>query len=490
MYKIKDKDWKLVPYVPNEHQLHFYKHKLKYPLIIIPKARQLGFSTAEQVWMFDDFLFNRNINCGIIADTKDIAQMIFRDKIRLLWDNLPMELEYQWLKIPFKNHFVINTESAQELSIENTWSRISVWVSYRWWTLQRLHISEFGKICNKYPEKAQEIVTWALQTIATGQQITIESTAMGAEWFFYEFCKRAKDIKDMWREPNPLEYKLLFYPRYEEKWYSIDANVKIPQETIEYFKDLNDKYWIELTQWQRNRYTLKSFELWDNIYREYPSSFDEAFNQSLKWSYYEREITQLRKTNRMWRVQYDPQLQVHTAWDLWWAWWWDDTAIRFFQKYWQEIRMIDFREWNGRWLIEILETIVKSKPYNYWKFIWPHDMRVTEYSTGKDRWSTAKEFWFSFEIVPRNDISEWINAVRQIFSRLWFDEENCSKWISLLSRYTRAWDEKNQVFYDRPLHNWTSHCADALRYLAMYEHLINPQKQEAEIYSPNWWFDD
>lgn len=488
LYRIKDKEWKVVPFIPNEHQLDFYDNKEKHNLIIIPKARQLWFSTAEQVWMFDDFLFNKNRNCWIIADTKDVASTIFRDKIRLLRDYLPDVVEYQWIRLPFKKHFILNTNTSQELSIDNTGSRINVWVSYRGWTLQRLHISEFGKICNKYPEKAQEIVTGALQTVAIGQKITIESTAMGSDWYFFEFCQRAKEIQEKWREPWPLEWKLLFYPRHLEKWYAINSNVMIPQETINYFNELQEKG-IMLSQEQKNRYTLKSFELWDNMFREYPSSFEEAFNQSLKGSYYERELMYTRKSNRICKVPYDHQLQVHTARDLWWAGGWDDTAIRFFQKYWNEIRVIDFREWNGRSLIEILETVIKTKPYQYWKFIWPHDMQVTEYSTGVDRYTTARKFWFTFEIVPRNDISDWINSVRQIFGRLWFDEEKTHKGIQLISKYTRAWDEKNQVYKDKPQHNWTSHAADALRYLAQYENTINQNNTQAEIYSPDWWFD-
>ena len=120
LYKIKDKEGRVVPFIPNEHQMEYYKGK--YSLNIIPKARQLGFSTAIQIDYFDDFLFRRNFNVGIIADTLPIANEIFRDKILIARNNLP-----EWLKGLYK----LQTDRANELIVENTGSRISVGSGYR-----------------------------------------------------------------------------------------------------------------------------------------------------------------------------------------------------------------------------------------------------------------------------------------------------------------------------------------------------------------------
>jgi hypothetical protein len=115
LYKIKDKEGKIVQFLPNEHQLEYYRGK--HGLDIIPKARQLGFSTAIDIDYFDDFLFKRNINVGIIADTLPIANEIFRDKILVAWNNLPERL---------KGYYKLKTDRANELRIENTGSRFSV----------------------------------------------------------------------------------------------------------------------------------------------------------------------------------------------------------------------------------------------------------------------------------------------------------------------------------------------------------------------------
>lgn len=120
LYKIKNKRGEIIPFKPNEIQEEYYREK--HNLNIIPKARQLGFSTAIDIDYFDDFLFRRNYNVGIIADTLAVADEIFRDKILVAWNNLP-----EWLK----GYYKLKTDKTNELSIENTGSRISVGNSYR-----------------------------------------------------------------------------------------------------------------------------------------------------------------------------------------------------------------------------------------------------------------------------------------------------------------------------------------------------------------------
>ena len=115
-------------------------------------------------------------------------------------------------------------------------------------------------------------------------------------------------------------------------------------------------------------------------------------------------------------------------------------------------------------MLEILDTIIKPKWYNYWKFYGPHDMKVVEYSTWDSRRETAHKYWFSFEILQIISIDEGINTVRQLFSSMRFNEEKCAHWLNMLSTYRRARDETNWIFKDSPAKNGTQHCADAMRY--------------------------
>jgi hypothetical protein len=131
---------------------------------LILKARQLGFTTFIQLFMLDACLFNSNIRAGTIAHRLDDARTIFRDKVKFPYDNLPDML---------KAARPIVRDSADELVFGNN-SSIRVSTSMRSGTLQYLHISEYGQVCARYPDKAREIRTGALNAVQAG-----ESTAEG-----------------------------------------------------------------------------------------------------------------------------------------------------------------------------------------------------------------------------------------------------------------------------------------------------------------------
>ena len=138
-------------------------------LNLILKARQIGFTTFIQIYMLD-------VCAGVIAHTQSDAEAIFRDKIKYPYDSLPQAI---------KTACPIMRDNTTTLELGNN-SSLRVGTSLRGGTLQYLHISEFGKICAKYPEKAREIVTGALNTIEAGQMAWIESTAEGQEGRFHE----------------------------------------------------------------------------------------------------------------------------------------------------------------------------------------------------------------------------------------------------------------------------------------------------------------
>ncbi len=91
LYKIKDKNWKVIDFIPNKYQLHLINN-LHYKNLIL-KARQLGFSTMIQILMLDQALFRNNIACWVIAQGLKEAKSIFDNKIKFAYDNLP-----DWLR--------------------------------------------------------------------------------------------------------------------------------------------------------------------------------------------------------------------------------------------------------------------------------------------------------------------------------------------------------------------------------------------------------
>lgn len=188
LYKIMikgdgDDDAYSVPFKPNRAQKRFLK-RLWHRNIIL-KARQLGFTTLIAILWLDHALFNADQRCGIIAQDREAAEVIFRDKVRYAYNNLPDEI---------RERFPLKRDSATELLFAHNNSSVRVATSMRSGTIHRLHISEFGKICAKYPEKAKEVMTGSIPAVPTNGILVIESTAEGANGEFYELSSRAETL--------------------------------------------------------------------------------------------------------------------------------------------------------------------------------------------------------------------------------------------------------------------------------------------------------
>src|SRR5690606_34958949 len=171
---------------------------------------------------------------GVIAHKLDDAKVIFRDKVKFPYDNLDDALKAQ-----------VHTkqDSADTLTLANN-SSIRVSTSMRSGTLQYLHISEFGKICSQFPEKAREIVTGALAAVHRDQFVVIESTAEGQEGRFYQMVQEARSLAASGADLTELDYKFHFFPWYEDRRYRIDAVPLIPREDEEYFCKLETEVGI------------------------------------------------------------------------------------------------------------------------------------------------------------------------------------------------------------------------------------------------------
>jgi phage terminase large subunit len=70
-------------------------------------------------------------------------------------------------------------------------------------------------------------------------------------------------------------------------------------------------------------------------------------------------------------------------------------------------------------------------------------------------------------LAPMHRIEDGINGARVFIPKCWFDAEKCARGVDALKLYRSDYDEKLRVFRPGPLHDWTSHAADAFRYLAM-----------------------
>ncbi|PTT55566.1 terminase, partial [Aeromonas sp. HMWF015] len=149
LYKIENEQGQLVRFRLRPAQELLFK--TMWWLNIVLKARQIGFSTAIDIYLLDEALFNKNIKCGIIAQDLAAAGEIYRTKIEVPFDNLP-----SWLKAQFPVVARRGGANGGHILFRHG-SSIQVATSFRSGTVQRLHVSEHGKICAKYPEKAKEV---------------------------------------------------------------------------------------------------------------------------------------------------------------------------------------------------------------------------------------------------------------------------------------------------------------------------------------------
>ena len=195
------------------------------------------------------------------------------------------------------------------------------------------------------------------------------------------------------------------------------------------------------------------------IQQEFYCSFDAA----LKGSYYGMLLNELENNGRIGSVPYDPASLVTTAWDLGVG---DSTAIWFFQTNGAEVFIIDYYEASGVGLDHYVK-VLKDKPYVYTDDnIFPHDIGVHELSSGKSRLDLLAGLGVRGHVLPRAGVESGIAAVRLLLPRCRFDKEKCAKGLEALRQYQRAWDDQRKDFQPKPLHDWTSHAADAFRYLA------------------------
>ena len=194
----------------------------------------------------------------------------------------------------------------------------------------------------------------------------------------------------------------------------------------------------------------------------YEQEFEVSFNAAITGSYYGTIIEDLEKENRIGDVPYDDNLDVETWWDLGLN---DSTSIWFVQKYKGEIRLIDYYE-NSGFGLDHYADVLKNKPYSedYSKHIAPHDIKVRELGNfGKSRLDSALELGIAFEVAPKISVEDGIEAVRKSLSNCWFDKSKCGNAIEYLKAYQKRYDDKNQTFRNKPLHNFASHCADSFR---------------------------
>lgn len=461
IYTIVNKYGDLVRYRMNLAQHKVHAASLRHPRLIILKSRQQGISTHWLVDFFDDCVCYHNFSIGLMAQGLDESETLL-ERIITLWD---------WLDQDIKDHLgvTIKVNNSKEFSLSNK-SKIFVRTSFRSTTLQRLHISEMGKIANKNPDKAKETKTGTLQALAQGNKGIVESTAEGENMF-----------KDMWDNAVTNIHLLSpkdFYPVFLSWLDDPDCNIEIDQpistKAQKYFDTIEKDLGIKLTRTQKNFWIAQYRELGDRIFQEYPTTSVEAFMATKDGAYYaklylENVIAFKREVPNL----YDKNLSVQLSIDLGM----NDTNSLCAAQWYNHLRIIDEFADHGQ-KISYYTDWIKSRPWfpNLTHVILPHDAEVKDLTSGETRTEVfARELKYDLDgnetnititVLPKIDRNEGIEQVRQLIPMLWVDTTIEYLRYCLLN-YKKEWDEKRERWRDKPEHDEASNGADSIRYMAM-----------------------
>ncbi len=420
----------------------------RHGLDLVLKARQKGFTTVIQLDMLDDCLFIPNTAAGVIAHNLNDAKAFFRDKIKFAYDKLPPEF-----------HSLIGAEqdSADSLRFSNG-SSIRVGTSLRSGTLQRLHVSEYGKLCAKFPEKAQEVKSGAFNTVHVGQSIVVESTAEGQDGHFFELCEIAKKLELEDRELTALDFKFHFAPWWTSPEYVLNASVVITAEYAKYFAKLA-AMGIDLSTPQKAWYVKKADQQGADMKREFPSTPEEAFEASVEGAYLAEQMLRVRAEGRICRIPVI-SVPVDTFWDLGVN---DDMVIWFRQTLGPEHRFVDYYAASGEGLehyARVLQERATERGWVYGTHHLPHDGKHRRLGLNTDSVETmANSIGIKpTYIVPRvaND-NAGIEASRRYIRQCWFDEVYTAEGIKCLDNFRKEWDDDRGVWKDKYRHDKSSH---------------------------------
>jgi len=254
-----------------------------------------------------------------------------------------------------------------------------------------------------------------------------------------------------------------------ELWVSWNPESNLSATHQRFRKDPPESSKIVEINWRDNPYFPKVLELVrKNDFEKRPDNYDHiwegAFLTHHEGAYYSLEMRDANAQGRITAVPYETGSPVITAWDLGIG---DTTAIWFAQMIGPETRLIDHYEASGVGLDHYVR-VLQQKGYVYDQHILPHDVRVRELGSGKSRLETLQSLGLNnIQIAPQLNVDDGIQASRSLLATCWFDAEKCAHGIDALRAYHREYDDNNRVWKGRPAHDWSSHSADAFRYLAV-----------------------
>lgn len=230
----------------------------------------------------------------------------------------------------------------------------------------------------------------------------------------------------------------------------------------------NDPAWFTDTQ---TLYDTRAYDPEKTIEEERRSGMPEAlikqeflcdWNAALVGSVWGDLLDQAGKVGAFESFDHDFD-NVFTTWDLGFT---DSTAIWFWQAVDGGIDFIDYYENHGASLSHYYD-LIESKPYRYVKHWLPHDARQVTLSSGVSILNQMlKRYPGQVACGPDLPLLDGIQAGRWLIQQGARFNPRVGAGLQALRHYHYEYDEEKKTFAPKPLHDWSSHAADAFRYTA------------------------
>ncbi len=463
LYHIKRADdGRIIKFAPRPEQQRVYDMLFKEGVkrLIILKARRLGMSTALDVLLTDQMLWNAGTQCSLVDQTAADAERKLATIAKVALDNLP-PVALQCIEKVRDSGSILEVSVAGEAA-----SSFFAGLRARGGTNNWLHLSEWGVIQADDPRRSEEILTGAIPSAEHGR-IIIETTWKGGRGgHLWDIVKGALETPEAAKTDK--DWRVVFFPWWKDPTYVVEGDVSTISPAIsQYLDNMEQTTGHTFSPQQRLWYDRQSRDLGLFIFREFPTTLDECFKSPVEGAIYAGELDKLRASGAISAFKTDNSTLVHTAWDLGSP---VNTVVWYFQVIGgNEVRVIDCDMDLDMTPVQRVGHML-AKGYSYGAHFLPHDAAATRTSGKADAQVYTEAGLANVRVLPRtHDIWIGINACLQMFPRFSFRLPACERGLDALANYAYKRSSATGIVVNEPVHNWASHAADALRMIAEAE---------------------
>ena len=410
----------VIPYSPRLHQQQVHSLIFRKLRTVVVAHRRFGKSVA----LINQLIMSA-LKCNLQRPRYAFIAPTFKQAKLVIWDYLKFytgSINDTQQKIKGEKPYVTYNENELRCDLPNE-SRITLFGADNYDSIRGLYLD--GVVMDEFAQIPKPAWTEVISPMLIDRQgfAVFSGTPKGQD-YFYELYQQAVANPDRWGRAM----------------FKASQTGIIPQAELDILKKEMDP-------------------------ATYAQEFECSFTGSIKGAYYNNLIDLALEEGRITKVPYNPAAPVLTAWDLGMS---DSTSIWVVQKSpdKQMYHIIDYIEDSNKTLPQYL-AMLKMRGYENIHGILPHDAMQRSISTGLTRVEVLMQHGLKVTPLAKLPIDDGINAVRQFLSKCLFDEAKCRKGISALRNYHAKEDIKKGMITRVPNHDWSSHGADAFRYLAV-----------------------